>query len=200
MRVYILLFIFLFLSQAGCSSDTGKEIYRQEAQAFCDIHQPEKWTNRAKFTVQENYDYLQEQINSVIRSPEFLAIFKRLSDRGYKNFYHAIQPEISKLIGKEWTCPDAEAFYNMKWEKVDAQSQLITVTLTVLPDEKLQIDNDVISLSDTDSIATAIKASAQGRDYKVMLRVPEGTTDSTLSTYFSPLIKLKIKNVSVRYY
>ena len=193
----VLFFVIVLLTQSACASDL--DIYRQEADAFCNLHHPDKWQSRSGYSALENLEHLNAQIRSVIQSDEFLAVFERLAAQGYDDFYAAIQPEISKLIEREWRCEAAKEFYAIQWQRAEADNEQVVVPISVLADGRFQIGNSSFESSDIEGIGDAIRAASKGQVYKVLLKVPKNTTDEKLRDYFEPLRQLGVRKISLIY-
>lgn len=156
MRHYIVLLVFLLFQQTACTNQV--EVYKHEADAFCKLHHPDQWKSRAGYSALENFDYLAERIRGTIKSGAFLDIFERLSKQGYVGFYEVIQPEISKLVGQDWRCEDAKAFYTIKWERAGAGKKEVVIEIAVLKDGMFKIHETKYKLSNHEGINKAVQA------------------------------------------
>ncbi len=198
LRRRMLLLLVVLLMQSACASDL--DVYRQEAEAFCELHSPDKWQSRSDYSALENLEYLNAQITTVIKSEEFLDIFERLAAQGYDNFYATIQPEISSLIQQEWHCEAAKEFYGVQWQRADTGNGQVVVPVTVLSDGAFEVGDARFESSDIRGMGDAIHAASKGQAYKVLLKVPENTTDDRLRNYFEPFRQLGVRKISVTYY
>jgi len=195
MKQYFVLLIFIFFLQSACASNQ-QEVYKHEAEVFCNLHQPERWKSRSEYTVLENFEHLNKEIKKNIHSKAFLAIFDKLATQEYDNFYETIRPEISQLIGQEWQCDAAKIFYAIKWQKVDNTKDKNEITITVLNNGEFQIQQSRYKPSEIQAIRLAIKPETN----KILFKVPQNTSSEILNQYLEPLRKIGVKNLSILYY
>jgi len=198
MKYHLVLMIFIFFTHTACASN--KAVYEREAQAFCSLHHPNQWKSRSEFTALENFEYLNKKIKSNINSKAFLDIFDKLAAQSYNNFYHAIRPEISKLVGHEWHCDAAKEFYTLNWEQVDTAKDNNEIIITVLESGEFQIKHSRYKLSDIEDIRHAITFKSKGKDQKILFKVPKKTSDKMLNLYLEPLRQIGIKYLTIVYY
>ena len=102
---------------AGCGSE--QETYKQEAQAFCEVHNPENWKAFAKTGSQAELEKeLKRRIGKVVKSKAFNDILVQLDQVEFvRELYPAAQAKISALIGEKWVCPYYQAFYSLSFER-----------------------------------------------------------------------------------
>lgn len=197
MRFHILLILLLGLL-SSCSNRVTE--YRADADTFCKLHSLEQWKSRKGYTALENMGYLASKIRTSIKTDKFLEIFDRLSRDGYEDFYSALQPEISKLIGEEWNCEDARKFYSIEWKRTDVNLDNYTINVTALNDTTLEIGKKKYKITDNQGISSAIKSESKGHDYKIILIVPIGTSNSKINEYLEPFRYMGLKSLSVKYH
>lgn len=190
---------YFFFIPYGCAKTQSQ--VEKDADEFCAIHSQATWKSREHYTALENMNFLNTQIKEKIKSQAFLAIFSRLENQGYTDFYAAIQPEISKLIGKPWKCPDAEQFYHLSWVKKDQDSIATQETIiTIQKNSAVVFDGVTYSNSADTSYLTKLKSTLQVQTRTVLLKVPTGTTKELLNEYLKPFREMGIKHLSVVYY
>jgi hypothetical protein len=196
---HLLLITAILLAPLACASN--QEIYINEAQAFCEIHNPEQWKDRVNYSAQENFDYLSERIRSVVKSEGFLQIFDKLSQQGYADFYRAIQPQISRLVGEEWQCEHAKSFYALQWVRQGETSGSEKVTIIAITGKgTVEINGKIFPTSEDAVYKAELAAVAKTKDSKILLKVPAGTDSKRLEQFLKPMRELKIKKLSVLYY
>lgn len=183
----------------ACASK--QEAHRQAADQFCELHNPEHWAIRADYTALENLNQLSQQIKEHIKDPELLAIFERLAQQGYSDFYQAIQPEISQLIGQPWHCEYAKAFYAIEWNRqgVDTSNDS---AVELIFEETGRIDfNGTVYPHCRDSIfINTIKVATANKISRLILKVPTATDDKVISNCLAAFESIGIQQVSVLYY
>jgi len=188
-------FILLSLSTLACSSNMQQ--YRKEAANYCALFKPENWQGNKQTSALKQFDNLSIKTRQVIKSKAFLAIFDELSKSGYTDFYTAIQPKISKLIGKPWICEDAKNFSAIKWERKSGATSSSKITFTITRDRFFLADNKKIPYTDTESIKKVLGNVVHDKNQRVVLKVPEKFSDKELKELFKPFQEVGIKHLSV---
>jgi hypothetical protein len=134
-------------------------------------------------------------IRDTITNREFLAIFNRLADQGYENLYTSIRPEISRLLGHEWSCTNAEKFYTIKWQRIDQEKQL---KISIIGSGNyFVIDNTKLQLDNIEGIKQKIQKLAQNRPYIVNLYVNSELIDQEFNQYLEPLRQIGVSRVTL---
>jgi len=188
-------FLLLSLSALACSSSVQQ--YRKEATDYCALFKPENWQDKKQTSALKQLDDLGVKTRQVIKSKAFLAIFDDLAKSGYTDFYTAIQPRISKLIGKPWHCEDAKNFSAIKWERKSGVSSTGKITFTITKDRFFIANDKKLRYTDSESIKKALNNVIYDKSQKVILKVPENFSDKELRELFKPFQEMGIKHLSV---
>lgn len=191
--------VVLFVVLATACSSSMQQQYQQEADAFCALYAPERWSNTQDKSALNNLSLLNQQIREVIKSDAFLDIFERLSKTDYTDFYAAIQPEISQLTGKQWQCEDARNFYAIEWEKEGTSDTGKNIIYTLSADGVLQIGDKNISYTDVMAVKAELLKNKNEKG-KVIVKVPEGFSEQALSQLLVPFREAGIMKLSIAYY
>jgi len=193
--------IFVVVLVSACSSSLQQQ-YKDEAKAICGLYEPERWKNKEGSSVLDNFAKLNGEIRKAVKSEAFVEVFDRLSKTGYEDFYKALQPEVSRLIGEEWKCENAKNFYAIKWgRKVEStQSAVETdVVITVLDKSVLNIEDKKINYLDTNAMKSALQEIAASKR-KIILKVPESHTKQELDKLLDPFKEVGVKKIRVVFY
>lgn len=189
----------VFVAPFACASQ--QNVYRQEADAFCKLHNPEIWNKRKQYTALENLDYLNSQIKKTVKSAEFLAIFDNLAKTGYKDFYKAIKPKISELIGEPWQCQYAKEFYALSWvRKGDRASNVKPLIIMIKKNGQIELEGKIYPDSSDSSYFQKLKMIVASKSNTIVIKMPAKTPQSKLTEYIKPFRDLAVKHLSVEYY
>jgi hypothetical protein len=192
--ITLILFLFGALSlTSACTAQTSQ--LEQEAQAFCDLHNPTYWQDREGYTATENIDHMASLIRDTITHRAFLEIFNRLANQKYENLYTSIKPEISRLLGHEWSCVNAEQFYTIKWQRINQGNQLEIPIIG--GSDYLLIDNTKLQLDDIEGIKQEIQKIAKNRPYIVNLYINSEHTTQDINQYLAPLSQAGVERVTL---
>lgn len=185
----------LLLLLTACAQANSK--FEKEANALCDIYSTENLKETKGMDVLEKFEFVNAKIRSTIKSPELHAIFKKLAEEGNKDFYTALNKEMSNLTGKEWNCRNAEIFYAISWERAGDKQNEIIVPVYLVEGKAYHIDGQNYDFEDVDKIKEALHSAAHGKEYKIRLQIPVSTSRETLNKYLEPFRKIGVKKLSV---
>jgi len=190
-------FLLLSLTTLACSSNVQQ--YRKEAADYCALFKPENWQGSKQTSALKQFNDLSIKTRQVIKSKAFLAIFDDLAKTGYTDFYTAIQPKISKLIGNPWHCEDAKNFSAIKWAKKSSVTSTGKITFSITKDGFFLAGNNRIRYTDAESIKKVLGYVVHDKSQKVILKVPENFSDKELKKVFRPFQEIGIKHLLVVY-
>lgn len=116
MRVWFSLVLVLL---AACSSaKPNQETFREEAEAFCEVHSIDYWKESGRLEElnalgpTEKQIRLIQEIRSTIDSEEMeRVIYEEAQTLSADEFYPYLQEELPKLTGRPFECPEINAFY-----------------------------------------------------------------------------------------
>ena len=110
------------------ASSTPESVHQQEANDFCEVHNPDRWTNYWQGGSEENtelyYQKLAGDIKAIIKTEEFRKIFKDQLEippaeyrKAYSNDYVYYRKKISALLDQDWDCEYLKYHYVVEFEK-----------------------------------------------------------------------------------
>lgn len=120
-----LLLVSMFL--LGCSGkDSSLETFQTEADQFCELHNPELWSDFSPKNLQNAYEFesglyeaLDKKIAEAIHTAEFKSIISELNQIEWRRqLYPAAVEKISQLIKDDWECSYYEEFYSVDLQRV----------------------------------------------------------------------------------
>ena len=201
-------FLFVSLLIIGCSSKT--DTFKQEAQAFCELHAPENWRDYKNTGLYSDFqDELVKRISKVVVSEEFRNIFKELSESPYSpdlNVYDFYKVRISKLIEQEWDCPNAKVFYPVEWRRepstpgqanldgVDNDNAKLVIRLEQNGD--YIINSETVAARNTEKIDRLLRELTNKKP-KVMVITADGVSKEQLLEAMQKLGQLGVVNLSI---
>jgi hypothetical protein len=203
-RFLILLFASILV--VGCSSKT--ETYKKEAEAFCNVHNPENWRDyKNTGSYFEFQDELVKRISKVVVSEEFRNIFKKLSeDDSRPDAYSFYKTEIEKLTGEEWNCPYAKDFYSVEWKSehitpgqpTSAASDGETEELVIRLEQNGDyiINSEKVAAQDSEKIDQLLKEFLN-KNPKVKIITADGVSKEQLLEAMDKLSHLGVTHVSI---
>jgi hypothetical protein len=195
-----LFFILLFWLAISSAHAADKEVYKQEAKAFCEVYDPANWKDVPN-EMNTVYDELAKRIRKIVVTDEFRNVFQQLADQGYTDFYAAIKPEISKLIGEDWECENAEKFHTITWVKKDSLSEqtanTIDIEITISTEGQLYVNSKLLDSTDVEAIKNAITAQAGVKQPKITIVTQPNTTQETVTLIMDAARQLGVKRLSV---
>ena len=108
----------LILLTACSSADPGQGTFREEAEAFCQVHSIDYWKESGRLEElnalgpTEKQIRLIKEIRSTINSEEMeRVIYEEAQTLSADEFYPYLQKELPKLTGRPFECPEIDAFY-----------------------------------------------------------------------------------------
>lgn len=108
----------LILLTACSTADPGQATFREEAEAFCEVHSIDYWKESGRLEElnalgsTEKQIRLIQEIRSTINSEEMnRVIYEDAQSLSAEEFYPYLQEELPKLTGRPFECPEINAFY-----------------------------------------------------------------------------------------
>ncbi|MFC3151055.1 hypothetical protein ACFOEK_08450 [Litoribrevibacter euphylliae] len=126
-RIYSTTLLLVSMFLLGCSSNENTlETFQAEADQFCELHNPELWSDFSPENQQNTYesesglyDALDLKISETIHTSEFKFIITELNQIEWRRqLYPAAIEKISQLIQSDWKCPFYEQFYSIDLQRV----------------------------------------------------------------------------------
>ncbi len=196
MKLYTkILILLVLLLQISCGQNQAS--LTQQADSLCAIYAPGQLKVTEDMNLLDTFNYVNERIRKEINSDEFRAIFKKLAEEGNRDFYGALEKEVSELLGEKWHCEQAKMFYSVTWQRVDGGNEEYLVPIMVIEEKYYVINDSKYIFSDLENIKNAINSKAKDKEFKIELTIPVSTNEEQLNQYLEPFRKLGIKRLSV---
>lgn len=191
----LFIIIFLLSSLSACQQDTAS--LADEANALCAIYAPESLQATEGMDLLTTFDYVNTKIRNTIKSKEFNHLFEELANEGNADFYAALEKKVSALLGKEWVCENAKAFYSITWQRAESSQDVKIIPVNIVDNEFYEINGAQYAFSDVDKIKNALDELSNGAEFKLQLSIPASTGEEALNNYLNPLREIGIKHLTL---
>jgi hypothetical protein len=192
----------LFLVVSACESQ--QEILKKEANAFCEIHNPENWKEFAKTgSPAELEKELNKRIDKAIKTKALKDVIAELNQVEFmRELYPTAQKKISNLIGENWDCPFYQEFYSVRFERHPAPPSAIYIsndTIVVGIDANGNYTVNSMELMDNkpETLKDAIKTVAATSPPKVVVKTEENTPKESLDSALHVLYEMGVKKSTI---
>jgi biopolymer transport protein ExbD len=191
----------ILVTSAACNSK--QDTYRQEAKAFCEVHNPNNWKEYANAPGSVD---LQKEVNrrvsEVIHTREFKQIVADLDKIQFaRELYGAAQRKISALTGEPWDCPYYQQFYAVSFEQkgtsVPDLGDKNTVVVSIDNNGNYTVNTMELMNNEQDTLKQAILKVAATPPPKVIVKTSENTPKEAIDAVMNTLHDLGVKNATL---
>ena len=193
---------FVLFAASGCESQ--QEILKKDASAFCEIHNPENWTEFAKTgSPAELEKELNKRIDKAIKTKAFKDVVAELNQVEFmRELYPTAQSKISNLIGEKWDCPYYQEFYSVRFERHPAPQSATdfssdTVVLGIDANGNYTVNSMELMDNKPETLKDAIKTVAATSPPKVVVKTEENTPKDSLDSALRVLYEMGVKKSSI---
>ena len=192
----------MLLLLAGCKSKL--DVYKEEAQQFCEVHNPSEWKAHVKKTGETNVkEELDRRVNSVVITEEFKKIVDELNKVEFmRELYSTAQAEISKLIQDKWECVYYREFYTVRFERSQGDmaaqpSEEGLITIVIDADGNITISSMELMDNQLETLRQGIETIATESPPKIVIKTRENTPKSTLNGVTGLLYKMGVRKATI---
>ena len=187
---------------SGCESQQG--ILKKEANAFCEIHNPDNWKKFAKTgSPAELEKELNKRIDKTIKTKAFKDIIAELNQVEFmRELYPTAQLKISDLIGEKWDCPFYQEFYSVRFERYPAPPSATdisndTIVLGIDANGNYTVNSMELMDNKPETLKDAIKTVAATSPPKVVIKTEENTPKESLDSALHVLYEMGVKKFTI---
>ena len=113
---YIVFAVIVLVLVTGCEKKNSQEPivdYKSEANALCEVFNPEKWENMPKdLTPVEIHKILSDGIQAAVHSEKMKEVVHTIPKISGELRYKYVVESISALTGEPYSCPGLEEYFN----------------------------------------------------------------------------------------
>lgn len=176
-----------------------KMFYREDAEAFCAIHELDNWSDvSSEMPLSEFNQLVIERELAVVKTQTFKEIVEDLSK---VNFYPELYPlakrRIQAVTGEDWDCPAYEKFSSLVQKPVSLPA---VDTSNISPDILINTSNAFElhgAALDLQSDQLKLFIASRNRNLPLIVKMEKGASNEALSLLFDYLSKLDVENILV---
>lgn len=200
--IYCALLAFVLVATVSCGQKQAT--YKQEAKAFCEVHNPENWKEFAKNGSPDKLaKELNKRIDKVVKTSALKNAIAELSKVEFmRELYPTAQTKISELIGEKWECPYYQEFYSVSFERQpgDAMTTDIdkeTVVIGIDAQGNYTVNSMELMDNESQTLKDAIKTVAATTPPKVVVKTMENTPKAALESALSVAAEMGVKKARI---
>jgi len=200
--IYCGLLAFVLVTTVSCGSEQAT--YKQEAKAFCEVHNPENWKDFAKTGSPGDLETeLNKRIDKVVKTKAFKGVVAELNKVEFmRELYPTAQTKISELIGEKWECPYYQEFYSVSFERQPGEVMTTeidkdTVVIGIDAQGNYTVNSMELMDNEPQTLKDAIKTVAATTPPKVVVKTSENTPKSALESALEALAEMGVKKARI---
>lgn len=111
----------LVSGMSACSETDEKTRFRLEAEAVCEVFNPNNWKDISKdIQPYELQAMLTERLTAALKSEQMAEIFRALPQFKIDKAYDIYQKKVSELIGEKHECPAIKDYFSVNTDSSSA--------------------------------------------------------------------------------